>query len=55
MSVLNNSIIINQYSLFNYRYPFSADQGLPISDWETFLRDTATQIIEEQSPQRYLL
>ena len=45
--------MVNQFG--NYRYPFSPDQDLPVSEWEIFLKDTATQIIEEQSPQRCVL
>ena len=35
------------------RYPFTADQNVPDCDWETFLRETANLIVEQQSPQRY--
>lgn len=36
------------------QYPFSDDQPVPECDWETFLRQTASMIIEEQSPKRLL-
>ena len=35
-----------------YRYPFSADQLIPDCEWEVFLRETASMIIQEQSPKR---
>jgi hypothetical protein len=34
------------------RYPFSADQDVSEPDWEVFLRDTASMIVQEQSPRR---
>lgn len=36
------------------QYPFSADQDVSEPDWEVFLRDTATMIVQEQSPHRLL-
>ena len=39
----------------HYRYPFSEDQTIPECDWEVFLRETAAMIIEQQSPQRFVL
>ncbi|KAK7503849.1 hypothetical protein BaRGS_00004972 [Batillaria attramentaria] len=36
------------------QYPFSADQEVSEPDWEVFLRDTATMIVQEQSPRRLL-
>ena len=35
-----------------FRYPFSTDQAVPECDWEIFLRETASLIVEQQSPQR---
>lgn len=36
------------------QYPFSPDQAVPECDWEIFLRETASLIVEQQSPQRLL-
>lgn len=36
------------------QYPFSADQDVSEPDWEVFLRDTASMIVQEQSPRRLL-
>ncbi|XP_064404848.1 replication factor C subunit 3-like [Halichondria panicea] len=36
------------------QYPFSDDQLVPECDWETFVRETATMIVEQQTPQRLL-
>lgn len=36
------------------RYPFSVDQLVPECDWEVFLRETASMIVEQQSPQRHV-
>ncbi|KAK3099888.1 hypothetical protein FSP39_011274 [Pinctada imbricata] len=36
------------------QYPFSADQEVSLPDWELFLRETANQIIQQQSPRRLL-
>jgi len=36
------------------RYPFSSDQNVSEPDWEVYLRDTATQILSEQSPRKLL-
>lgn len=36
------------------QYPFSADQLIPDCEWEVFLRETASMIIQEQSPKRLL-
>ena len=43
------------YLLYVCRYPFTADQTVPDCDWETFLRETANLIVEQQSPQRYIM
>ena len=37
-----------------HRYPFSDDQPVPECDWETYVRDTAHLIVEQQTPQRLL-
>eukprot|EP01137_Pigoraptor_chileana_P008703 Opistho-2@55915 len=37
------------------QFPFTADQQIQMSDWELYIRDTATKIIEDQSPQRLLM
>ncbi|KAG9351800.1 hypothetical protein AGOR_G00027050 [Albula goreensis] len=36
------------------QYPFSADQDIPDTDWEVYLRETANAIVSQQSPQRLL-
>ncbi|XP_012697803.1 replication factor C subunit 3 [Clupea harengus] len=36
------------------QYPFSADQEIPETDWEVYLRETANAIVSQQSPQRLL-
>lgn len=36
-----------------FRYPFSADQDIPETDWEVYLRETANAIVSQQSPQRW--
>ncbi|ESO93767.1 hypothetical protein LOTGIDRAFT_182182 [Lottia gigantea] len=36
------------------QYPFSADQTISEPDWEIYLRDTATMIVQQQSPKRLL-
>lgn len=34
------------------QYPFKNDQNVMDLDWEVFLKDTAQQIVQEQSPKR---
>ncbi|XP_063070673.1 replication factor C subunit 3 [Engraulis encrasicolus] len=36
------------------QYPFTADQEIPETDWEAYLRETANAIVGQQSPQRLL-
>ena len=36
----------------HYRYPFTPDQVIPECDWEVFLRETASMIVEEQTPKK---
>lgn len=36
------------------QYPFSPDQTVPECDWETFLKQTAHLVVEQQTPQRLL-
>ncbi|KAG7161969.1 Replication factor C subunit 3-like [Homarus americanus] len=36
-------------------YPFTAQQAISSPDWEIFLQQTATKIMEEQSPNRLLV
>ncbi|KAI4813806.1 hypothetical protein KUCAC02_003032 [Chaenocephalus aceratus] len=36
------------------KYPFSADQDVPETDWQVYLRETANAIVSQQSPQRLL-
>ncbi|KAK1882479.1 Replication factor C subunit 3 [Dissostichus eleginoides] len=36
------------------QYPFSADQDVPETDWQVYLRETANAIVSQQSPQRLL-
>lgn len=36
------------------QYPFSADQDIPDTDWEVYLKETANAIVSQQSPQRLL-
>ncbi|PIK36913.1 putative replication factor C subunit 3 [Apostichopus japonicus] len=37
------------------QYPFSHDQSVPDADWEVFLRATANQIVQQQSPKQLLV
>lgn len=37
---------------FVYRYPFTPDQPVQEADWEVYLRETAQQIVEQQTPKR---
>ena len=37
-----------------HQYPFLENQQVQLTDWEMFIDDIATAIMEEQSPQRYL-
>lgn len=37
----------------HFRHPFSPDQEVSEADWELYLRETASMIIQEQSPKRY--
>jgi len=37
------------------QYPFSPEQAIQETDWEVYLKQTATCIIEQQSPQRLLV
>ena len=32
------------------QYPFSANQPIAELDWEMYLKETANQIVQEQSP-----
>ena len=34
------------------RYPFTPDQPVQEADWEVYLRETAQQIVEQQTPKR---
>ena len=34
------------------QYPFSAQQEIQELDWELYLRETANQIVQEQSPRK---
>jgi replication factor C subunit 3/5 len=36
------------------QYPFTPDQTIPECDWEVFLRETASMIVEEQTPKKIL-
>ncbi|XP_061105312.1 replication factor C subunit 3 [Conger conger] len=36
------------------QYPFSAEQDIPDTDWEVYLKETANAIVSQQSPQRLL-
>ena len=36
-----------------FRYPFTPDQPISECDWEVYLRETASMIVEEQTPKRY--
>ena len=40
--------------MFVYRYPFTVDQVIPDPEWEVFLRETASMIVAEQTPRRYI-
>lgn len=35
-----------------FRYPFSSDQEIAELDWEVYLRETASLIVQQQSPRR---
>ncbi|XP_070937750.1 replication factor C subunit 3 isoform X2 [Macaca nemestrina] len=35
------------------QYPFTADQEIPETDWEVYLRETANAIVSQQTPQRH--
>ncbi|KAK3873446.1 hypothetical protein Pcinc_021548 [Petrolisthes cinctipes] len=37
-----------------HQYPFSPNQEIITPDWEVFLQDTASKVVEEQSPKRLL-
>lgn len=39
-------------SLVHSRYPFTPDQAIQEADWEIYLRETAQQIVEVQTPKR---
>ncbi|XP_049277361.1 replication factor C subunit 3 [Anopheles funestus] len=34
------------------QYPFTANQEIPDMDWQTYLKETANMIVQEQTPQR---
>lgn len=36
------------------QYPFSADQDIPETDWEVYVKETANSIVSQQTPQRLL-
>ncbi|XP_007956799.1 replication factor C subunit 3 [Orycteropus afer afer] len=36
------------------QYPFTADQEIPETDWEVYLRETANAIVSQQSPQSFV-
>uniref|UniRef100_UPI00358E9FCE replication factor C subunit 3 isoform X1 n=1 Tax=Myxine glutinosa TaxID=7769 RepID=UPI00358E9FCE len=36
------------------QYPFTSDQNIPEADWEVYLRETASAILSQQTPQRLL-
>uniref|UniRef100_A0A8C4VMR0 Replication factor C subunit 3 n=1 Tax=Gopherus evgoodei TaxID=1825980 RepID=A0A8C4VMR0_9SAUR len=36
------------------QYPFTSDQDIPETDWEVYLRETASAIVSQQTPQRLL-
>lgn len=40
------------YYFLSCRYPFTADQEIPETDWEVYLRETANAIVSQQTPQR---
>ena len=42
----------NDTVCFAYRYPFTPDQPVQEADWEVYLRETAQQIVEQQTPKR---
>ena len=37
---------------FSIRYPFTPDQVVQEADWEVYLKETAQQIVEQQTPKR---
>jgi replication factor C subunit 3/5 len=46
--------VLMMEALFVQQYPFSANQTLPIPDWESFIKGIAMSILRDQSPKRYL-
>ena len=40
------------FVFFKIRYPFTPDQVVQEADWEVYLKETAQQIVEQQTPKR---
>ena len=49
---INHLRLIYCVLFLSYRYPFTADQEIPETDWEVYLRETANAIVSQQTPQR---
>jgi hypothetical protein len=45
-------LLFIMFSFSCHRYPFTADQEIPETDWEVYLRETANAIVSQQTPQR---
>ena len=59
VSYHRNHVVISAHFHLTYcvlflsrRYPFTADQEIPETDWEVYLRETANAIVSQQTPQR---
>ena len=39
--------------VLHYSYPFSSDQDVVLPDWELYIKETASLIVQEQSPKRF--
>lgn len=48
---INNCYMIF-YLCFADRFPFAPNQDVILPDWEVYIRDTANEIIKEQTPQK---
>ena len=37
-----------------FRYPFTPNQEVPLPDWQTYLKRTASEILYQQTPEKLL-
>lgn len=44
--------LILVFCYFNFRYPFTSNQAIPPMDWEQYITEIASDILQEQSPKR---